>query len=233
MPSPKCLFVFSLGGSLVVPKEGIDTNFLHAFRQLILTAILKEHQQFVMVVGGGSTCRNYQAAARKISPLDPEDLDWLGIHSTRLNGHLLRTIFRSVAHPVMCKDPTRLPKKWRGSLLVLAGWKPGWSTDYVAVRAAKELGSKCVVNLSNIDYLYDKDPRKYKGAQPIFDISWKDFQKMVGNDWDPGMNTPFDPVASRLAHKQGIEVIIMNGKKIKNLEGFLLKKSFTGTFIHS
>jgi uridylate kinase len=222
--------VISVGGSLVVPNGGIDYVFLKDFKALI-TKHVKKGWRFVIVVGGGGTARDYQKAARKVGKLTREDLDWLGIHSTRLNGHLMRTIFREIAHPVMLKDPSRPVRAWKKPVLVAAGWKPGWSTDYVATRLAKRLGSKVVVNLSNIDFVYDKDPRKHKDAEIICDISWKKFRAMVGNDWDPGMNVPFDPVASRLAHHSGIKVAVLNGKNLKNLEGLLVGERFAGTII--
>lgn len=222
--------VISVGGSLIVPNGGIDTDFLKDFKKLIVSHT-KKNWRFVIVVGGGGTARQYQSAARSIGKLTSDDIDWLGIHSTRLNGHLMRTIFRDVAHPVMIKDPTRPLSKWTEPVLIAAGWKPGWSTDYVATRLAKRFKAKIVVNLSNIDYVYDKDPRKYKDAKPICKISWKDFRKIVGDKWDPGMNAPFDPVASRLAHHSGISVVILNGKNFKNLDGFLSGKEFVGSLI--
>ncbi|MBI5369731.1 UMP kinase [Candidatus Uhrbacteria bacterium] len=224
--------VLSVGGSLVVPNGGIDVSFLKDFKKLISTYV-KRGWRFVIVVGGGGTARHYQQAARAIGKLERDDIDWLGIHSTRLNGHLMRTIFREIAHPVMIKDPSRPMTKWKESVLVAAGWKPGWSTDYVATRLAKRLGAKTVVNLSNIDYVYDKDPNKFKEAQAICDIGWKDFRKMVGDTWDPGMNVPFDPVASRMAHRSGMTVVLLNGKNTKNLQALLSGRTFIGTVIQS
>lgn len=224
--------VVSVGGSLVVPNGGIDHAFLIAFKNMIQKHI-KKGWRFVIVVGGGGTARQYQNAARQIGKLTRDDLDWLGIHSTRLNGHLLRTVFRSVAHPIMLKDPSRPLSRWKEPVLVAAGWKPGWSTDYVAMRIAKRLKAKVVVNLSNVDFVYDKDPHKHEDAQVICKISWKEFRKIVGSIWDPGMNVPFDPVASRLAHHSGINVVIMNGKNMKNLDQLLCGKRFLGTVIEA
>jgi uridylate kinase len=221
--------VISVGGSLVVPKTGIDYKFLKDFKKLIQKHI-KNNWRFVIVVGGGTTARNYQTAAKKVGEINREDMDWIGIHSTRLNGHLMRTIFRKEAHSVMIKDPSK-NIKWNKPVLVAAGWKPGWSTDYVATTLAKKLKADVVVNLSNIDYVYDKDPNKYQGAKVICDISWKEFRKMVGNKWDPGMNVPFDPVASKLAHKESMKVALLNGKNIKNLDNLLNGKNFVGTII--
>ncbi len=222
--------VVSVGGSLVVPNGGIDHEFLKGLRTLIKKHI-KRNWRFVIVVGGGGTARHYQTAARKVGKLTRDDLDWLGIHSTRLNGHLLRTIFRDIAHPAILKNPTSLLKSWKQPVLIAAGWKPGWSTDYVATRIAKRLKAEVVINLSNIDYLYNKDPNKYKNAEKICEISWKNFRKLVGSKWVPGMNAPFDPVASRLADQSGIQVLLLNGKNLKNLDGLLKGEKFKGTVI--
>ena len=38
----------------------------------------------IIVVGGGRTARQYQDAANRLVKLADEDVDWLGIHATRL-----------------------------------------------------------------------------------------------------------------------------------------------------
>lgn len=221
--------VISLGGSLVVPPTGINTDFLQSFRHLILKYI-KKGQRFILIVGGGSTARVYMHAAKEVAPLQPDDMDWLGIHATRINGHLLRTVFRSVAHKVMVKDPTRrLP--WSEGVLIAAGWKPGWSTDYVAVRMARLYGAREIINLTNIERVYDKDPAKYEDAKPFDAISWQDFRKIVGDKWKPGSNAPFDPVASRLAHHSKMKIFIAKGTDFMNLQHILDEKPFIGTII--
>lgn len=223
-------FVLSLGGSVVAPKGGMDVAFLKGFRELILKNVSRGWR-FLIVVGGGATARTYQDAARAIDHLTREDLDWLGIHATRLNGHLLRSLLREVAHPAVIKDPTRAPRTWVKPVMVGAGWKPGWSTDYVAVRLAKRLGTDFIVNLSNVDYLYSEDPKRNPKAEPITQIGWKEFRAMVGDEWDPGMNAPFDPVASKLAAASKMKVAIVNGTDLKNLDALLSGKRFTGTMI--
>jgi len=220
--------IISLGGSLIVPDE-IDTVFLKKFRELVLSHV-KKGKSFFIICGGGKITREYQEASSEITKLTREDLDWLGIHSTRLNAHLLRTIFRKESHPNIVKNPTKkinLKKK----ILIAAGWKPGCSTDYDAVLLAKNFRIKTIVNLTDIDYVYDKDPKKHKNAKPIKQISWRKFRKIVGDRWDPGMNVPFDPVASKEAEKAGLKVIILNGNNSKNLDDFLNGNRFKGTII--
>lgn len=221
--------VISIGGSIVVPKSGIDVAYLKKFRELIVRGVSRG-KRFIIVVGGGYTAREYQNAASSIVQLDSEDVDWLGIHATRLNGHLLRALFRGVANHRVVKDPTR-PLRWNDAVLIAAGWKPGWSTDYIAVRLAKKYGAKRIVNLTNIDAVYDKDPSLYKDATPCARIAWKDFRKIVGSSWSPGANAPFDPIASKLAQRWGMEVVIANGKKLTNIRDILNNKRFKGTVI--
>lgn len=231
----KNTYIISLGGSLIVPKEEIDWKFLKKFRELIVKQI-KKGNKFVIITGGGNTARTYQDAASKAAVLTNDDRDWLGIHATRLNAHLVKTIFRQYAHPRINKNPnTKADIKKHFSkgekIMVAAGWRPGWSTDYVSTILAERLGAKTVINLSNIDYVCDKDPKKFKTAKKLEKINWHDFRKIVGNKWDPGLNAPFDPVASQNGERLGLKVIIMNGKNLSNLKKYFGGEKFKGTVI--
>lgn len=221
--------IISLGGSLIAPPGGLKVEFLKKFKKLIV-GLVKKGRYFIIVCGGGATARNYQAAARQLGKLTDEDLDWLGIHATRLNAHLMRAIFRDWAHPAIIKDPTR-QQPWREPLLVAAGWRPGCSTDYDAVLLAKQYGAKEIFNLSNIDYVYDSDPRKNPAAKKFPRLTWREFRKMFGEKWDPGANVPFDPVAAREAQKLRLTVYVLNGANLVEVKKSLLGKNFQGTVI--
>ena len=223
------IVVISLGGSLIVPNGGIDHSFLKRFRELIVSEV-EEGKRFLIVVGGGKTARHYQEAALKVGKLDKEDVDWLGIHSTHLNAQLVRTILRERAH---LKIITHFDKveEFEEPIMVAAGWKPGHSTDYDAVLHAKNHGADTVVNLSNIDYVFDSDPKKNPDARPLKKIKWADFRKLVGDTWAPGSNHPFDPIASKEAQKSGLKVVVMDGKNLPNFKNFLDGKEFEGTTI--
>jgi uridylate kinase len=224
--------VMSVGGSLIVP-DTIDTTFLTHFKNLIERQISSTGRRFIIIAGGGKTARRYQDAAAKVTELDPEDLDWMGIHATRLNGHLLRTVFRDIAHPVMITNPDEIndiPKSTQ--LIIAAGYRPGASTDLRAVQIAVNCKASKVVNLSNIDYVYTDDPRKNEDAERIEDIHWPDFMKLIPSEWNPGLSSPFDPVAARAAQTHGLEVTIINGLKIDELEHYLEGREFVGTKIH-
>ncbi len=229
MPNKK-IYIISLGGSLVVTEQGIDWQILKNFRALILKQI-RQSNKFYLIVGGGLTSRSYVSAANKVVKVTTDDLDWLGIHATRLNAHLLRTIFRKQAHPEIITNPTR-PMLVHEKIVIAGGWRPGWSTDYVATILAEKYSIKTIINLTNIDYVYDKDPRKYADAEPQRQMNWTAFRKIVGNKWSPNLNAPFDPVAAKKAQKLGLTVIIINGKKLVNLQNYLANKKFRGTVIN-
>lgn len=224
--------VVSLGGSLIVPEQ-IDWEFVKKFKNIIESKIEKGYR-FIIITGGGKTARKYIEAAAEVEGIDDEDKDWIGIHATRMNGHFIRTIFKKYAHPTINKNPYDVEGflKAKESILVAAGYRPGNSTDYIAVLLAKQLGIGKIANLSNIDYVCDKDPRINSDAKKIEKISWQDFQKIVGDKWDPGANVPFDPVASKHAAKEGIEVTILNGKNIENFQKYLDGERFEGTVIN-
>ena len=115
--------------------------------------------------------------------------------------------------------------------MVAAGWKPGFSSDNDAVLLAERYSGDTVINLSNIEKVYTDDPKKNPDAKPIDSISWTDFRKMIGDEWIPGKNVPFDPIASRHAEKTGIKVICASGRNIENLENILEERPFIGTVI--
>ncbi len=221
--------VVSVGGSLIVPGE-IDTTFLTNFRELILKET-SNGLSFFIITGGGRLARNYQEAAHEVrGDLSQADLDWLGIHSTRLNAHLLRTLFEELAQSRIVKNFSRKLSP-RAQIIIGAGWKPGRSTDYCAVLAAKQLGAKKLVNLSNIDYVYDKDPRHNPDAQKIEKSNWSEFRKLIPDHWDPGLSSPFDPIAAKEAESLKLEVAIINGTKLNEFENYLSGKPFVGTII--
>jgi uridylate kinase len=225
--------VMSVGGSLIVPNGGIDSTFLRKLNTFIRKQLAKnKNRQFFLISGGGMTTRHYQAAARDVleHQLTADDLDWLGIHATRLNGHLLRTIFRDIAHPIIIDDYS-LIRKPTESIVIGAGWKPGWSTDYDAVLVCEDYGAKTIINLSNINKICDKDPRKHTDAKSFDKLSWNELKKITGDKWSPGMHVPFDPIAAKRAQELGLKVVLANGNNFENLEKYFKGEKFEGTII--
>lgn len=225
--------VLSVGGSIIAPEKP-DENFLAEFSRMISSWLAENSDsRLILVAGGGGPARTYQNAFRRISAeKNPEDssCDWIGIMATRLNAQLLKAVFGSLCPAEVVTDPTA-QIDFSGRILVAAGWKPGFSTDNDAVLLAQKFGADTVVNLSNIEKVYTDDPRKNPDAKPVDKISWTEFRKMVGDDWIPGKNCPFDPIASKKAQEIGLKVICAAGKNVANIRGILDGKNYIGTTI--
>jgi len=191
--------IVSLGGSLIVPDE-INIKFLKQFSSIIKSS----NDKFYVICGGGKTARVYMnAASNFIKEVDNE-----GIQSCLLNALFVQTI---------------LPKA-----VVTTGKIPHHSSDYDAVRVALNKGVKEVINLTNVDYVYSKNPKE-KGAKPLKEISWDEYKEIIGGKWESGMHVPFDPLASKLAEKNGVKVLIIGS--LKEFQKYLEGKKFKGSVI--
>lgn len=224
--------IISVGGSLIVPNGGINTPFLTNLNAFIRQQLAQNSKlQFFLVAGGGAAARNYRDAGREVvgHELSHDDLDWLGIHATRLNAHLLRTIFRDIAHPHIIENYDII-RKATEPVVIAAGWKPGWSTDFCATLLCEDYHINTIINLSNVKQVYDKDPNEFKNAKPTDKMTWKDFRDLVGDEWSPGMHAPFDPIAARKAEELGAEVVVLSDD-FKNLAKHFQGKKFLGTVI--
>lgn len=238
--------VLSVGGSIIAPNEP-DVELLSKFSAMITEWLdANPDGRLIFVAGGGAPARVYQNAYRNVAAtfsgkqkellsFASEDetnyaCDWIGIMATRLNAQILKTCFGPLCCQDVVTDPTAV-SDFKGRILVAAGWKPGFSTDNDAVLLAERFNADTVVNLSNIEKVYTDDPRKNPDAKPIDNITWTDFRKMVGDEWVPGKNCPFDPIASKKAQEMGLKVICAAGKNIDNLKAILDDKDYVGTTI--
>jgi uridylate kinase len=245
--------IIALGGSVIYP-ESIDTDLIKEYR-FFVRRLVAQGKRIILVVGGGRLSRTYQAAAHKITRVTDEDKDWLGIHATRLNAQLLRTVFRDIADPVVF-DHARKFKRLRYPVTIASGWRPGWSTDYIAVALACDFKVPEVVIAGKPSHVYphterelaskrrgNKDSRSVVGDfdkdrgpeldmnRPHDVLTWKEYRRLIPKEWHPGFSSPVDPVAARLAERRKKTAIVVSGKDLKNFERLLQGKSFSGTII--
>lgn len=220
--------VISLGGSIIYPDQ-IDIHFLKNFNAFI-RKFVKKGYKFVIVTGGGKPARIFQDAAHKISKVSNTDKDWLGIHSTRLNAHLLRTIFQDIADPVIF-DIRHKIKSLKYPVAIGSGWRPGWSTDFVSARIAADFKIKEFVNAGKPSHVFERDPKKFPSSKKFDTLTWAKYRKLIPKKWIPGFSSPVDPIAAQLCQKEKITAIIINGKNLKNFENILQGRDFSGTII--
>ncbi len=222
--------VISLGGSMIVPDLP-DPVFVKAFVELI-KARTKGGRRFIIVTGGGKTCRNYQNALAAVRPVTDDDNDWMGIYTTHFNAQLMRLAFGKLAHKEVA---TKYGKKlsFKTPVLIGGGEVPGHSTDFDAVLLAKMFKAKHVVNISNTDYVYTADPRKDANAKPLPKLTWNEYLALLPKKWTPGFSSPFDMHAASLAKKAGLTVSIVNGGMLDEVAKAIDGDSFRGSTIGS
>ncbi len=227
--------VLSVGGSIIAPEKP-DNSFLREFVVMVTGWLNADSsRRLILVAGGGAPARIYQHAYAEVSaetgiPAESNAADWIGIMATRINAQLLKALFGNLCRNEVVYNPTE-DLNFDGQILVAAGWKPGFSTDNDAVLLGEKFGADTIVNLSNIEKVYTDDPRKNPDAKPLDTISWKNFRAMVGDEWTPGKNTPFDPIASKKAESLGMKVICAGGKNIPNIRAILDGGEYIGTTI--
>ena len=228
MDPSKKRFVISLGGSIIVPGA-VDVEFLKRFKEVIL-ALVAEGYSFIIMPGGGAVAREYQQALSAFGIQEAEIRDRMGIRALGLNAELLQALFVGVITSPIVTDNAKLPSE-DFKVLIAEGAVPGRSSDAGAVELARTLGVQVVINLSNITHVYASDPKENPEAESYPTISWAEYRKLIPQGWDPGLSTPFDPVASEMAESGGLTVAILNGHDTDALEAFVRSGECRGTLI--
>ncbi|MAF50705.1 MAG: UMP kinase [Nanoarchaeota archaeon] len=220
--------VISLGGSRVVPNK-IDYEFLKSFKKVINK--IKKRNKIVVVVGGGSVARKYINTLKK-EKLDKKKLSFLGFETTRLNAMLVSNfIGANSSAPESLREVNKLLKRNNVVVTGAVEFKPKMTSDGTAADIAKSIKADAFVNVTNVKGLFDKNPKKYKTAKFIPEISFKDFSKIVNKlKFKPGQNFVLDQSAAKVISKEKIKTYIT--KNIEDLSKIIKKEKFTGTLIH-
>jgi uridylate kinase len=225
----KKVIIISLGGSLIVPDK-IDSSFLKKFKETISKHIKK--YKFVVVCGGGSTARRY------IQGLKENDKstffqDLAGIAVTRLNAKFMTYLFGKEANDGIPQDMKSVESLLRKNEIVFCGalrYARNETSDGTAAKLAHYFNS-FFINLTNVQGLYDKNPKEYKDAKFISKINWYEFHKMANSiKFKPGQHFILDQTASKIILENKIPTYIL-GKNMKNLDNMLNRKKFKGTII--
>jgi uridylate kinase len=217
--------VISLGGSLVVPDK-INHSYLKKFKKLITD--FSKRNKVVIIVGGGSTARNYmnpKFSTKKNSRL--------GITATRLNARLVSAVFKKEnSIPIRLSEVKKDLKKSNIVICGALGYKIKCTTDGNAAQVAKLIKADYLINITNVKGLHDKDPKTNKTAKFIPKISFKDFLKITNKiKFKAGQHFVLDQFAARLIARRKIKTIII-GPSLPNLKKVLSNKKFIGSTIN-
>ncbi len=143
--------------------------------------------QVCVVVGGGNIFRGLPA--QKNRGMDRTTGDYMGMLATVINGMALMDCLEclgasvrvmtaipmeKVAEPFILRRALRHLDKKRIVIFVAGTGNPYFSTDTCAALRASEMGAECILKATNVDGVYDKDPRKFKDAKRYKELGFVD-----------------------------------------------------------
>ncbi len=220
------MIVISLGGSTINENGKIDIKFIKNFSKIIK----KEKEKFGIVTGGGFNARVYANAVRKLKGSEFE-ADMAGIFGTRQNAMLLISELDSYRNVITDFNEAK-NAIINNKIIVMGGLIPGISTDTVSVLLAEALEAKKVINVSNVDGIYNKNPKKYKNAKKIKKMNYDELIKLAtkSDSRSAGEHFIFDLLACKIAKRSKIELHFV-GKNIDEIRKAIKGKKHNGTIV--
>ena len=220
--------VISLGGSILIqsPESNKIKEYVPA-----LKAIARDNRLFV-VVGGGDMARRYITVVRDLG-VDEGTSDEIGILLTRLNASLLIAALGEDAYPKVAETHSEAKKfAETGKIVVMGGITPGQTTDAVAAVLAERVGASVFINVTSVDGIYDKDPKKHKDAKHFTAITQAELLGIVGGTaLGAGSNNVLDIVAARVVERSHIPLVVIEGKDPENVSSAILTGQYRGTVV--
>ncbi len=228
--------VLKIGGSVMYDENlNINFNLLNKVKNWYYRN-KSEYSKIVMVVGGGNLSRELQ---KKVSGnIDNEsNLHNIAMTVTQTSAALLQAFINdpNIYIPKKIGDAYEFLWEEGTQTLVSGGLRVGWSTDMDASVFADILSVNRVLKISDIDYLYDKDPKINPDSKIIKDISWNQYFKLFSiseeDNHTANMNIPIDKECSKFSAKKNISFFICGGINLKNKE-YLEDILSEGTLLH-
>ena len=200
--------VLKIGGSLVFPGKA-EAVYVKEVSSVLLA--LKRREAVGVVIGMGKRGEKALLAARKKKHSE-YDLDLFAIKQTRKNAMLLRKTLGLRGEAPKTIDEARREAKRRG-ITVIGGVTPGLTTNAVAALLAEAIGAKKLVNATNIDGVYTKNPRKHKSARKFHKMK---FERLIALAAEQDARKSrshfvFDLVAAKLIARSKIRTYITKG----------------------
>jgi uridylate kinase len=221
--------VISIGGSVLVP-DSHDADYIKSLVSL-LKEISASYRLFI-VTGGGKVARYYIKLGRALG-ISEDELDELGIGATRLNAQFLIQSIKDQANPKPAQTIEEAAEAGREhGIVIMGGTTPGHTTDAVSASLAEKVGAARLVNATNVDGVYDSDPKKNPDAKKFNKMSYDELNSLVSGDHGKaGPNVIFDPKGAKIIARMKIPLLVCNGRNIEALKNAILGKEFEGTTI--
>ena len=223
----KKILVIKLSGSVFNFKT--TSKSLKEYAQVLLD--IQTKVQPVVVSGGGIIARHYVNLARSLGS-DESSLDEMGIEISRLNAMLLSAALGDSVYPVIPSNLEEISIACQsGKIIVSGGLHPGQSTNATAALICEKIKADRFLNATDVDGIYDSDPKKNKKAKMFKEITIKKCLDLLNNESTQAGNYELmDIVAMKVIERSKIPTYVIKSdpKIIRNL---IMKNRQTGTKI--
>ncbi len=223
MKKNKKRIVVSLGGSTLFKNFKFD----HKFARSVLEIVQKYADRGAIITGGGDICRIYSKAIQEIKGSE-YDADELCIKITKNNARLVSLLTDNYRY---VDTPQEMDKKDR--FYITGGFFPGYTTDACSVLVAEKIKADLLINISNIDGIYNKDPKKHKDAKKIKKMSLSEFRELAqkSDKRKAGTHFIFDVMAVGLLNRTRLKEIHFVDKNLENIKSSIMGKKHNGSII--
>jgi uridylate kinase len=168
---------------------GIDPDVVYRIASEIV-AVVQEGVQVAAVVGGGNMFRGRALAA---SGIDRARADYMGMLGTVINCLALQDVLEKlgvdtrvqtaitmgqVAEPYIPRRAIRHLEKGRIVIFGAGLGAPFFSTDTSAAQRALEIGAEALLKGTQVDGVYDADPRTMPGAVRFLHLEYSEVLRL-------------------------------------------------------
>ncbi len=212
---------------------GIDPKVITEIAEQI-KEIVDGGIELAITVGGGNIFRGLAGAAEG---MDRAQADYIGMLATVMNALALQEglertgvdtrvqsaiNMQEVAEPYIRRRAERHLEK--GRVVIFAGGtgNPYFTTDTTAALRACEIGAEAILKATQVDGIYDSDPRTNPDAQKFDEISYLDVLAKELN--------VMDSTATSLCKDNNIPIIVFNLHKQGNIDR-VLRGEHVGTIV--
>jgi uridylate kinase len=222
--------VVSIGGSVLIPGKD-DASYIKQLADMLKE--VSKTVRLVIICGGGKISRYYVDIGRQLGG-SVDKLDLMGIGATRLNAELLRIALGDLSYNGLPHTVDGAVSAFAcGKVVVMGGTEPGHTTDAVAAMIAGKIGCRRIVNATSVDAVYSDDPKKDPDAERFSDLTIKELSRIVYAEHDAGKSSVFDPLGVKLAMRDRIDLLIVDGRDIDELRNAILGNDIKGTTVNS
>ncbi|MEI0580164.1 UMP kinase [Brachyspira pilosicoli] len=224
------------GEALLGEKDyGIDNNVVDRIAMEMKEA--GSNTQIAVVVGGGNIFRGMQLSNK--TGMVRATADSMGMLATIMNAIALKDRFMAAGTPTQILSAFNIEGMIegferdkairileRGNVLIIAGGtsNPYFTTDSTSILRALEIGASIVLKGTNVDGVYNKDPKTNKDAVMYDDIT---FKEAINQNL-----RVMDMTAFAMANDNNMPIRVFNMNKMGNITK-AIKGENIGTYVHN